>query len=308
MEEFFINQKKDLTIKNLLFNAKNFLKSSKIKDVSQSASIDAEKILCFILDFELKDLFINFEEDVTFENFQIFERLIKKRFVGRPIAYLTWKKDFYDFEFFLNEKTLIPREDSEILVEKALEIFELQNKGLKTKKFLQIADFGSGSGCLGLSFLKKYQNAKCFLIEKNLFASRKIKENIESLDLQKKSKVFYGSWNDFYSKICIAKFDLIISNPPYINPKKKISLMKSVVFFEPHYALFDLNQENIKANSTYQQILKRSEKLLKNKGYIIFEIDEKKQPIFFEKNKFRLIAVHNDLKGLPRCMILQKIF
>jgi release factor glutamine methyltransferase len=306
MQEF--NQNKELKIKNLLVSAKIFLKSSKVKDVSMSASIDAEKILCFVLNFDQKDLFLNFDKEISLENDQIFRNLLKKRFVGRPISYLTWKKDFFDFEFSLNEKTLIPREDSEILIKKALEIFERKNKGFKTKKFLQIADFGSGSGCLGLAFIKKYGNAKCFLIEKNLFASRKIRENAKNLDLLQKTEVFHGNWNDFHSKFCIKKFDLIISNPPYINPRKKFGLMKSVVCFEPNYALFDLNQENLKENSTYQQILERAEKLLKKNGYLIFEIDEKRQPIFFEKQKFRLIGIYNDLYGLPRCMILQKIF
>lgn len=298
MQKIF--QNKERKICEVLFDSKSFLKKSKIKDVRDSASISAEAILSLVLKCEIKDLFLNGDEKIEDEKLRIFFELIEERFYGKPLAYITKEKNFFGFNFSVDEKTLIPREDSEILIEKALEIF-------KSKKFLNIADFGAGSGCLGLSFLKKYQNGKCTLVEKNLLASRKIRENIKNLGLESKAKVFFGSWNDFSSKFIESKFDLIFSNPPYINFKKKLGLMKSVLFFEPSYALFDQNQKNAELNSTYQQIVFKAESILKIGGYLIFEIDEKNQPIFFDRKKFRLIGVYKDFFNLPRCMILRRV-
>jgi release factor glutamine methyltransferase len=288
-------------IKEILFESKAFLKKSPIKDVKDSASLSCEIILCLILKCEIKDLFLNYENEISQKEIEIFLNLIKKRFYGKPLSYITNIKNFFGFDFSVNEKTLIPREDSEILVQKALEIFNFD------KKFLNIADFGAGSGCIGLSFAKKYKNSKCTLVEKNLQASRKIRQNIKNLDLELRAKVFHGDWNEFSLKFIDSKFDLIFSNPPYINLKKKLSLMKSVLFFEPQYALFDENQENLSLKSTYQQIISKSELILKIGGYLIFEIDEKRQPIVFDSNKFRLIGVYKDFFDLPRCMILKRI-
>lgn len=285
-----------MLLKKLLLEGKNRLKS-----LNPSHNlIDAEIILMNILNFKDRiDLIKNYDIEINLSTELDFFEKINFLIYGKPIDYIINKKLFYNSKFEVNQYSLIPREDSEILINKALEIFNNQ------EKFINIVDFGSGTGCLGLSFLKNYKNSRGFLVEKNKFACEIIRKNTKNLDLFNRVNIINSDWNNknLFKNI---KFDLIISNPPYINIRKKAYLMKSVLFFEPNYALFDKNQENFYLESTYQQILSIAERILKKNGYIVFEIDEKRQPIHIDKKKFFKVAQYNDIYNNPRCLILRK--
>jgi release factor glutamine methyltransferase len=298
-----MHKNQENTIINILNQGKIILKSSKIKDVRNSSSFDSEEILCFILNYKKELIFLNYDKILDIFHIKFFFKMIKKRSIGKPLAYIISRKYFYNNEFFINKHTLIPREDSEVLINKSLEIFKFFNK---FNKSINIADFGAGSGCLGLSFLKEYKNAKCFLIEKNSIACHKIYQNIENLNLKNRALVINSDWNDFMKINNHMKFDLIISNPPYIDLTEKFNLMKSVIYFEPNYALFDKEKYNHN-NSTYMQIINKSEKILKFLGYIVFEIDKINPLRYIDKKKFKFIGIFNDFMGLARCLILRKI-
>ncbi len=277
----------NLTIKNTLLKAKKYLENYKI----ESYKIDSEILLAFVLKKEKEYLISHDSEILNFEQIEQFKKLIERRTKNQPIAQIIGKKEFFGHEFFVNRSTLIPRPESEILIEEILKLFPNRDDRLT------FADFGSGTGCLGISLLKEYKNSKCFFVEKSLNAIRMTKKNAKNFDVSQRSIFFNHSWNKIHIK---KKLDFIISNPPYISPET--SLMPDVEKFEPQGALFAKNN----GLKCYHDILKIVQKFLKNNGYLIFEIDKNYEFIKIPTN-FEIIKIQNDLLGLERSMILKYI-
>lgn len=277
----------NFSIKNILFEGKKYLKDKKI----ESYRIDCEILLSFAIKKEKEYLISHDDELLSSEQIQLFKKLIEKRSKSQPIAQIIGKKEFFGYEFFLNRSTLIPRPESEILMEEILKLF------INRDENLVFADFGSGSGCLGISLLKEYQNAKCFFVEKNLNAMKMIKKNAKKLNVSKRSIFFHQSWDKIKIK---KKLDFIISNPPYI--PLNTSLMLDVVKFEPKGALF-AQDHGLKC---YHDILKISKRFLKKNGYLVFEID-KNYKLIKIPSYFQIVKVQNDLLNLKRVLILKYI-
>lgn len=277
------------SIANLLIKAKNLLNHSS----------EAEIILAHILNQEKNYLITHNELILSDDLVQEFFNLIKERLNYKPIAQIIGYKYFWKNKFLLNESTLIPRPESEILIEEAFKLFPHLNQPLI------FADLGSGTGCLGLSLLEEYCNSICYFIEQNSNAIEIIKKNTEILKLQERAIICNVSWNDFNLNTDQSdqKLDFIISNPPYIDPDLKSSLMKDVVDYEPHYALFA--EEN--GLACYHEIINLAYNLLKKNGYLIFEIDENWVNIRWPNN-FIQYKMQKDLHDLPRCLILKKLY
>jgi release factor glutamine methyltransferase len=273
------------TIKDILDYGKKYLKSKFI----ESYKIDCEILLSFLLKKEKEYLIAHDEEIVEEKNLSFFIELIEKRAKNQPIAQLIGKKEFFGYEFLVNRSTLIPRPESESLIEEIINLF------CSREEKLIFADFGSGTGCLGISLLKEYKNTKCFFVEKSYNAMKMIKKNSKNLNVSSRSIFLNQSWSNIKIK---QKLDFIISNPPYISPD--VDLMIDVGKFEPQGALF-AKDNGLKC---YHDILKIAPKFLKKNGYLIFEIDINYQFIKIPFN-FKLIKIKNDLLGLKRVMILQ---
>ena len=274
-----------ISIKNTLFDGKKYLKERLIK----SYRIDSEILLSFVLKKEKEYLISHDDKMLSDEQAKLFKILIEKRSKNQPIAQIVGKKEFFSHAFLVNRSTLIPRPESEVLIEEILKLFTDKNEELI------FTDFGSGTGCLGISLLKEYKNAKCFFIEKSLNAMKMLKKNAKNLEVSHKSIFFNQSWHDIQIK---QKLDFIISNPPYI--ALKTDLMPDVAKFEPPGALFAKNN----GLKSYHDILKIAPKFLKKNGYLIFEID-KNYELMKIPNNFQIIKIQNDLLELKRVMILR---
>lgn len=277
------------SIKTILSSAKLLLKTKEIT----SYNIDAELILAHTLNQNKNYLITHNDLILSSELLEKFIKLIEERINHKPIAQIIGYKYFWKNKFLVDESTLIPRPESEILIEEILKLFPHQDN------HLMFADLGSGSGCLGLSLLEEYQNSIGYLIEQNLDASNMIINNTQILNLESRAKIYNMSWNDFQP---LQKLDFIISNPPYINPILKPNIMKDVLDYEPHYALFAEDS----GLACYHEIITLASNLLKKNGYLIFEIDENWKGIQYSKH-FIQSKMQRDLLGLPRCLVLQKI-
>ena len=281
---------KILKIKDLLSLGRLSLKESGI----ESFIIDSELILANLLNKSRVDLLMNGELEVESSIFDKYKELICRRERNEPITQIIGYREFWKEKFYVNKSTLIPRPETECLIEEVLKIY-------KDKKNLLFGDFGAGTGCIGLSIMQELEDSKCFLIEKSKNAMKMIFKNANNLNLNSRAVFQNMSWNNF--KLSHRKkFDFIVSNPPYISRCEKSNLMRDVVYFEPSSALF-ANDDGLKA---YHEVISISKKYLKTNGYLFFEIDKNfkriKVPYFLKIHK-----VVKDLHGLERVMILKKI-
>ena len=279
-----------MNIENALKIANNVLKNN-----CNSYQLDSELLLSKIFEKDRKFIILNSNEELSEEKFEQFNNLVKKRSKGEPIAYLLNKKDFWKYEFYVDKGILIPRPDSEIIIEQILRITD-------HKKNLRILDIGVGSGCLLLSVLKERKNfhgvgidisKKCIDIS-NINASR--------LDISKRAKFFKSDVDNFR----FGKYDLIISNPPYIKNLDLKYLEKDVKKFEPKLAL----DGGLDGVSEIRKVIKKSSELIKNGGKLILEIaynQTHEVRKLLKKNGFYINSVVKDLAKNDRCIISTKI-
>ena len=211
-----------MNIKEVINRAVHVLKDGKIK----TPHLDSELILSKVINQKRQYLILNYKKNVNKNNLKDFIKLIYRRKRGEPVAYLTNFKEFWRQKYFVNKNVLIPRPDSEILVEEVLKTYH------KTKK-LRVLDIGTGSGCLLLSILKdrKYFLGTGIDISKKAINVACFNAKLQHLNNRVK---FYNSDID---KFFTGKYDLIISNPPYIKKQRLKYLDKDIAFYEPKLAL-----------------------------------------------------------------------
>jgi len=191
--------------------------------------LDAEILLADLLAIKRIELYSKFDMPLNPKEESEYRERIVQRGKFRPVAYIIGKKGFYHSEFFVNEHVLIPRPETEELV-------ELASKGfLNTKSNLRVLDLGTGSGCIGLSLALENPNHHYLLSDISLEAIEVARSNAKKNNFPLSSMEFVQS--DLFAEVS-GRFDLIVSNPPYIPIEEKETLMPDVSNFEPHLALF----------------------------------------------------------------------
>ena len=225
-----------------------------------------------------------------------FNSLILRRRKNEPISYLTNIREFWKYEFYINESVLIPRHDSEIIIETVLKYVP----DINTK--YSILDLGTGSGCLIISLLKEYKNSHGLGIDIDLKALKVAKTN-KSMLLNESRLMFL---NDSFEKFQTKEYDIIVCNPPYIPVSQMDNIEDQVTLYEPHQSLFA--EENGLLN--YKNIIKNLRKNI-NKDQLIFleiGINQSSSVINLLKiNNFAVISVENDLANIPRCIVAKRI-
>jgi len=239
------------------------------------------------------ELVIEGERVLTPSQNRYVTRLVDRRLKREPIARIDRKKEFWGMNFNLNKDTLVPRPDSETIIEAILENYE--NK----KEELKILDLGTGSGCLLLSTLKEFKNANGIGVDISSGALRKARENAQLLHLRERSTFIKSNWFDNVD----GEFDIIISNPPYVRKDEKLS--REVREYDPSRALFAEN-EGLKC---YEDIANNVFNHLKPGGKLFLEIgvgQKTKVSCFMKKAGLRYLGDKKDLKGKIRCLIFIK--
>ena len=280
-----------MKIRQAILNAYKVLSKNQIK----SAGLDCEILLSKVLSKDRKYILLNLDKELNEKNISDFKDLIIKRSLNKPVAYLIGKKDFWKYSFFVSDQTLIPRPDTEILIENALKI-------TKQKSKLNILDIGTGSGCILLSILKDRSDFYGTGIDISRDCIDISKINATKLELSNRSKFLKTDVDNLLN----GKYDLIISNPPYIKKLDLKYLNKDVIDFEPKNAL-DGGLEGI---SIIKKIIMKSSDLLKNGGKLILEIafDQKYKVKKLLKNEgFYINNIIKDYAKNDRCIISTKI-
>ena len=265
----------------------NILKEHGIK----SHKLDSEILMSQVFGKNRTDIILNFDMNLTIKEIEVFNNLIKERSKRKPIAYLLGKKEFWKYEFDINENVLIPRPDTEIIVEQVLKL-------TKNKSRLKILDIGIGSGCILLSILKEkkgFYGTGIDICKKTLDIC---KSNVKKLNLINSVKLFKSDVDNFN----YGKYDLIISNPPYINKFKLKYLEKDVRDYEPISAL----DGGVDGLHKIKKVIYNSSKLIKNGGTLILEIafdQSDKVKKILRRNGYYILDVVKDLAKNNRCII-----
>ena len=252
--------------------------------------LDSEILLSKTLNKSREEILTNLDKKIDKDEFLKFKEYIKRRFKNEPIAYILEEKEFWSKKFVVNKNTLIPRPETELLVEKLLAIFNGKN--------ITILDIGTGSGCILLSLLMNLKQSNGLGID--------ISKNAISVALINASRHKIFNRVKFYTKsaeqIVNKKFDLIVSNPPYIKRKDINNLSDDVKKFEPRMAL-DGGNDGL---DLIKKVIYKSREILKIKGTLALEIGNeqvKKVSKILIENKFRVKHVIKDYKNNVRCII-----
>jgi len=280
-----------MNIKTAISEGVNLLSNNLIK----CPGLDSEILLAEVLNKKREFLILNLNEKIEEKNFRIYKDLIKQRSLGKPIAYLTKKKNFWNSEFKICEGVLIPRPDTEILIQETLKIF-------KNKESANILDIGVGSGCIILSILKE---KPCFHGKGIDICTKSINLstfNASKLGINNRVKFIKTDVDNF----CFGKYDLIISNPPYIKSYEIKYLEKDVNCFEPRLAL----DGGLDGTLKILKIINKAHILLKVNGKLVLEIayNQKNNVVDLLKKKgFYINKIIKDYAQNDRCIISTKI-
>ncbi len=279
-----------MNINTALIEARNILKVNN----SNSLELDCEILMSKAINQDRKYVILNNCEELDKDKLSRFKKLVKLRLKGSPIAYLTNKKDFWKYEFEIKKDCLIPRPDTEIIIEQVLEL-------TKNKKKLKILDIGVGSGCILLSILKEKKDLNGTGVDISNKCISLSKTNALKLGVNNRVKFFKSDIDNF----SIGKYDLIISNPPYISKLYLKYLERDVIDFEPKLAL----DGGLDGLSEIRKVINKSSDLIKKGGKLVLEIgfDQKEKVKNLLQNRgFYINKVLKDLAKNDRCIVSTK--
>ena len=269
----------------------HILKINKIK----SHNLDSELLLSFVLNSSREKILINLSEKIKKENFKKFKKLISRRINKEPIAYITGGKEFWKSYFFVNKDVLIPRPETELIIEEMLKIID-------KKSFKRLLEVGTGSGCIIISIMKERPNCRATAIDISKKAINIAKSNAKMHHLVNKIKFV----NIDIDNIHLNKYDFVISNPPYISKIDLSRLDQSVKFYEPYIAL-EAGTDGLRE---IKRLILKSKELLKTNGKLIFEIGAG-QSVYTKQmlkdNGYYINKVIKDFSSIPRVIISTKI-
>lgn len=279
-----------MNIEEILKKEINNLKQNNI----ENSTLKAKILLANILNVKKEYLLMHSEEEIKQENKIKYENCIKELIKGKPLQYITNKQEFMGLDFYVDENVLIPQPDTEILVEKAIEIAETTQKN-------KILDMCTGSGCIAISLAKKINNTQIIAVDISNNALNVANKNAINNNVENKIK-FINS--DIFNNI-EEKFDIIVSNPPYIETET-INKLEIEVQNEPHLAL----DGGIDGLKFYKTIANNAFKYLNENGYLLLEIGYNQQnsvtQLLQDIGKYKDIETVKDLGGNYRIVIARK--
>jgi len=250
--------------------------------------------MCEVIQKDRKYIILNSHHILSKKSFDQYKTLVNKRLTNIPIAYLVGKKSFWKYEFKVTTDVLIPRPESELIVEQVLNLSKYKSK-------LQILEIGVGSGCLLLSILKEKKDFYGTGIDISQKSVKLSSENSFKLNLNNRLKLMKSDVDNFQN----GKYDIIISNPPYIKKLDLKNLEKDVINFEPKQAL----NGGIDGVSEIRKVVVKSSELIKKNGKLILEIafDQKEEvKRILIKKGFYINKILKDLAKNDRCIISTK--
>ncbi len=260
----------------------------------KSPQLDSELILAKTLNVSREEILLNLNKKICKSDLNKFNYYLNMRSNHKPIAHIVNFKYFWKYKFFVDRDVLIPRPETELIIEKIMEILPLSSNK-------NILDIGTGSGCIAITLIKERPNCLMTAIDKSKKAIKVAKKNAEMHQVGKKVKFLNINVDKYFSN----KYDLIISNPPYIKNSELLSLDKDVKLNEPKIAL----SGGFSGLEVFFKIINKCKMLLKNNGKLILEIGHKQGKElskYLNLNEFNQTKIYKDLSGKDRCIVTTK--
>lgn len=292
-------EKKEIVVKKsfkeeniqLLSKSIQYLKKYQV----ENARLDAEYIFAYVLGVKRVSLMLNFDVEITEEQKDLIRKYIVRRGKHRePLQYIVKEWEFYGYPFKVDERVLIPRQDTEILVEQCIMLMkELENP--------KILDIGTGSGAISITLAKELPNSEVLGLD---VSDDALKMAVENRELNNAVNLKFLKSNVF-QHVKDRNYDLIVSNPPYIPVEEYNELMPEVKRYEPKMALTDGGD----GYYFYKKISEESMQYLKNGGYLAFEVGYNQGETvsqFMEKSGFHIVGRIADYGGIERVIIGRK--
>ena len=269
-------------------------KSLKLKNIKKF-SLDSELLLSKILKKKREEVLINLNENIGKKDEEKFNIQLFRRLKKEPVSYILEYKNFWKYKFFVNKSVLIPRPETEHLVEEALKIIPLS-------KSYNILDVGTGSGCIIVSIIKERVKCRADALDLSNNAIKVAKINAKLHHLENKIKFINIDIDKYNSN----KYDLILSNPPYINDIDLSRLDDDIKIYEPKEAL----SGGLNGYKEIKKIIEKSSKILKINGKLIFEIGNAQKEYtkrLLKNNGMYINKIIKDLSGKDRCIVSTKL-
>ena len=260
-----------------------------------NSQLDAEILMAQTINKDRNYILLNSKTFLKKNDLDNFNKLIQERSLGKPIAHLINRKFFWKSEFFVTNNTLIPRPDTELIVENVLRLTKQKNK-------INILDIGVGSGCILLTILKEKESFYGTGIDISQKCLNICKINAYKLNVSSRLKLYKSDVDKFN----LGKYDLVVSNPPYIKTNKIKYLERDVAEFEPRQAL----DGGLDGLSEIRKVVKKSSELIKKNGKLILEIgfDQKNEVInLLKKEGFYINSTQKDLANNDRGIVSTKV-
>ena len=259
----------------------------------ETPELDARIILKEVLSLDDKDLILKESLDIPNELIEKIIAIESRRLNGEPISKIFKKRDFYNSTFLISNDVLDPRPETELIV-------EIANNFINKNEVKNILDLGTGSGCILLSILKENKMINGLGIDLSKDAISIAKQNSKKLNLETQSNFLISNWMSSLNY----KYDLVVSNPPYIASEDIKKLSKSVKIYDPILSL-DGGDDGL---NSYRLIASDLKRVVSKNALIIIEIgyNQSLQVIeIFKKNNFKLMKKYNDINGLDRVLTFQ---
>ena len=252
--------------------------------------LDSEILLSNILGKKREEILINLTQEINSKHIRIFNNFIKRRTLKEPVAYIVSEKEFWSKKFLVNKDTLIPRPETELIIEQLIKIY----KG----KSIKILDIGVGSGCILISLLSELVYSKGIGIDISKKALLIAEKNMKKHEVYKRIKLINKSFEDMYKR----EFDLIVSNPPYVKTSDIKNLDEDIKNYEPLIAL-DGGNDGL---DVIRKVIYKTKYILKINGLFALEIGNEqhiKVSKILKKNNFKVEKNIKDYNENTRCII-----
>jgi release factor glutamine methyltransferase len=269
----------------------------------ENPELNAEQLLRHTLSMNRVDLYLNQDRSLTQREMSAFKRCLKRRAAREPLQYILGETEFMSLPFVVDENVLIPRPETEILVEKTI---EMCNEKFASKDRIEILELGSGSGCIAVSLAKYLENARITSLDISKDALKVAEKNavLNGVD----DRIQFINQDFTSSKIIkyfAEKFDVLVSNPPYVSPADFEDLPEEIKNYEPAIALSD-NRDGL---SFYHKIAEFSSGLIKPSGFLMLELglgQMKEVKDIFLKTCFHNVNTFKDLNEIERILFCER--
>jgi release factor glutamine methyltransferase len=280
-----------ISIAQAILQGSNTLRKAGVPEARREAG----SLLAFVLDKDRTFILSHADDLISDEQVGIFQEMLDSRARGEPAQYITGRQEFYGLEFEVTSDVLIPRPETELLVETALRLVPRDTAVL-------ICDVGTGSGCIAITLLTQLSLARALALDVSPAALEVGKRNAARHEVTDRIEFVLS---DCFASLARQHFDLIISNPPYVAERAVATLQREVRDFEPRVAL----TAGADGLDVIRRLVAGATEFLKSGGYLLFEIGFDQHAAVAELidlELWELLDIHQDLQGIPRTVVLKK--